>query len=51
MDLTGHGVIAKNPKRIDVKYLEQFPEFVAFLNLKREQVDEKPPSLERPQRP
>lgn len=41
----GQSVLAKNPKRIDVKYLEQFPEFVAFRDLRHEQVDEKPESL------
>ncbi|MGZ5224669.1 MAG: restriction endonuclease, partial [Burkholderiales bacterium] len=41
----GRSVLAKNPTRIDVKFLEQFPEFVAFRDLRREQVDDKPPAL------
>jgi restriction system protein len=41
----GQSVLTKNPNRIDVKYLEQFPEFVAFRDLRHEQVDEKPESL------
>ena len=36
--ITGRGqsVLASNPNRIDVKYLEQFPEFVAFRELRHE---------------
>ena len=41
----GRSVLAKNPHRIDVKFLEQFPEFVAFRDLRREQVDDKPQTL------
>jgi restriction system protein len=41
----GRSVLAKNPTRIDVKFLEQFPEFVAFRDLRREQVDDKPQAL------
>jgi restriction system protein len=35
----GQAVLAGKPKDIDVKFLEQFPEFIAFKNLKREQVN------------
>lgn len=41
----GRSVLVKNPTRIDVKFLEQFPEFVAFRDLRREQVDDKPQVL------
>ena len=41
----GHSVLEQDLVRIDVKYLEQFPEFVAFRDLRREQVDERPESL------
>ncbi len=37
----GQSALAKNPARIDVKYLEQFSEFVAFRDFRHEQVDEK----------
>jgi restriction system protein len=30
----GHSVLASNPDRVDVKYLERFPEFVAFRELR-----------------
>ncbi len=36
----GQSVLASKPERIDVKYLEQFPEFVAFRELRHERVDE-----------
>lgn len=32
----GRGVLLSNPERIDVKYLEQFPEFIAFRELKHD---------------
>jgi restriction system protein len=35
----GQSVLASKPERIDVKYLEQFPEFVAFRELRHEQPD------------
>jgi restriction system protein len=38
----GHSVLAKQPERIDVKYLEQFPEFVAFRELRHERPEEAP---------
>ena len=41
----GRSVLASSPKRIDVKFLEQFPEFVAFRDLRHEQVEEKPQVL------
>jgi restriction system protein len=41
----GQSVLGQSPVRIDVKYLEQFPEFVAFRDLRHEQVDEKPESI------
>jgi restriction system protein len=40
----GMDVLKKNPPRIDVKYLEQFPEFVAFKTLRR--VEERLPEVE-----
>lgn len=36
----GQSVLASNPERIDVKYLEQFPEFVEFRELRHERPDE-----------
>jgi restriction system protein len=36
----GQHVVASKPKRIDVKYLERFPEFVAFRELRHERLDE-----------
>jgi restriction system protein len=36
----GEDALASKPQRIDVKYLEQFPEFAAFRSLRRERVDE-----------
>jgi len=38
----GQSVLASKPERIDVKYLEQFPEFVAFRELRHERPDEAP---------
>lgn len=38
----GQSVLASKPARIDVKYLEQFPEFVAFRELRHERPDETP---------
>lgn len=32
----GHKVLASKPERIDVKYLEQYPEFIAFRELRHE---------------
>jgi restriction system protein len=37
----GRSVLATKPKRIDVKFLEQYPEFVAFRDLKHDQSEEK----------
>jgi restriction system protein len=34
--------LATQPQRIDVKFLEQFPEFVAFRGLRHGQADDKP---------
>ena len=31
----GHEVLSKKLKRIDIKYLEQFPEFIEFKNIKK----------------
>jgi restriction system protein len=39
----GQSVLASEPDRIDVKYLEQFPEFVAFRELRHERPDEAVP--------
>lgn len=36
----GLSALASKPERIDVKYLEQFPEFVAFRELRHERPDE-----------
>jgi restriction system protein len=36
----GHSVLASKVERVDVKYLEQFPEFVAFRELRHEQANE-----------
>jgi restriction system protein len=33
----GKKVLSEKPQRIDVKYLEQFPEFIAFRKIRREQ--------------
>jgi restriction system protein len=38
----GQSVLASQPERIDVKYLEQFPEFVAFQQLRHERSGEAP---------
>jgi restriction system protein len=38
----GQSVLSSKPVRIDVKYLEQFPEFVAFRELRHERQDEVP---------
>jgi restriction system protein len=35
----GQSVLQKNPANINVKFLEQFAEFIEFRNLKREQAD------------
>jgi restriction system protein len=42
----GLSVLASNPERIDVKYLEQFPEFVAFRELRHERSEDKPAVLD-----
>jgi restriction system protein len=42
----GLSVLASSPERIDVKYLEQFPEFVAFRELRRERSEDKPAGLD-----
>lgn len=36
----GLDVLKNPPERIDVKFLDQFPEFIAFLNLRRDAGDE-----------
>ncbi|MDA1349773.1 MAG: restriction endonuclease [Chloroflexi bacterium] len=36
----GQSTLASKPERIDVQYLEQFPEFVAFRELRHERPDE-----------
>ena len=38
----GQSALASKPERIDVKYLERFPEFVAFRELRHERPDEDP---------
>jgi len=38
----GRSVLAASPDRIDVKYLERFPEFVAFRELRNERAKDKP---------
>ena len=38
----GQSVLSSGPDRIDVKYLEQFPEFVAFRELRHDKPDEAP---------
>ena len=47
----GQSVLASKPKRIDVKYLEQFPEFVAFRELRHERPDEAPVATTTPAKP
>jgi restriction system protein len=37
---SGQKVLASKPERIDVKYLERFPQFVAFRELRHERSDE-----------
>jgi restriction system protein len=46
--ITGRGqsVLASEPERIDVKYLERFPEFVEFRELRHERSDERPTALD-----
>jgi restriction system protein len=41
----GRSVLASKPKRIDVRFLEQFPEFVAFRDLRHERSEEKSENL------
>ena len=41
----GTEVLDKKPARINVKFLEQFPEFIEFITLKKEQGKEKSKSL------
>src|SRR5262245_52133584 len=36
----GQSALGSNPSRVDVKYLEQFSEFVAFKELRHPRVDE-----------
>lgn len=36
----GLDVLSKNPKEINVKFLEQFPQFIEFRNLRREKIEE-----------
>ncbi|MDI9431936.1 MAG: restriction endonuclease [Planctomycetota bacterium] len=38
----GQAILASKPERIDVKFLEQFPEFVAFRELRHERPDTPP---------
>ncbi len=40
----GRSVLASDPSRIDVKVLEQFPEFIAFRDLRHERPDESTPA-------
>ena len=42
----GLSVLASSPERIDIKYLEQFPEFVAFRELRGERSAGKPSLLD-----
>ena len=42
----GKGVLKKNPDRIDTKFLEQFPEFVEFRNLRRSPKKEENDTIE-----
>jgi restriction system protein len=42
----GLSVLASSPERIDIKYLEQFPEFVAFRELRGERSAGKPSVLD-----
>ena len=44
----GMSVLAENLTRIDIKYLERFPEFIAFRNITRneEQTDKATPTIE-----
>jgi restriction system protein len=42
----GLSVLASSPERIDVKYLEQFPEFVEFRELRRERSEDKPAEMD-----
>jgi len=44
----GQTVLASKPERIDVKYLEQFQEFVAFRELRHEREDEPPAPVDAP---
>ena len=37
----GKEVLNKNPDKINIKFLEQFPEFIEFRTIKKEQVEEK----------
>ncbi|MCL6523703.1 MAG: restriction endonuclease [Thermoflavifilum sp.] len=36
----GLNVLSKNPKKIDVEFLKQFPQFIEFLNSRREKTEE-----------
>jgi restriction system protein len=40
----GRSALASNPSRIDVKFLEQFPEFITFRDLRHERSDESAPA-------
>lgn len=42
----GQSVLAAEPERIDVKYLEQFPEFIKFREIRHERSDDKPTELD-----
>jgi restriction system protein len=44
----GQRVLTSKPERIDVKYLEQFPEFVAFRELRHQRPDEAPVPVTAP---
>ena len=44
----GQSVLASEPPRIDIKYLEQFPEFIAFREVRHERADETAASVEAP---
>lgn len=47
----GLEVLHKNTKKIDVKFLEQFPEFVEFRTIKKEQDDKKVDMIDENQTP
>ena len=44
----GLSTVASKPDRVDVKFLEQFPEFVAFRELRHERAEELPGPVDAP---